>query len=165
MAPSILIEGHSSHRMLLPQWMQTRKDMPKAINKPAPLNCRSATKQGQTTAQRLLVEELTRESTLMAALRHPNIVLFLGISLEPPCMLTEFCARGSLLDVLHRARNIEVGNRIYTLRYLKQANPARNVTASIFWVENQDLYQQILQAPFPYQRTVAEFVSEIEHAE
>ena len=39
----------------------------------------------------------------MASLRHPNIVLFLGVSLEPPCMLTEFCARGSLLDVLHRA--------------------------------------------------------------
>ena len=44
----------------------------------------------------------------MASLRHPNIVLFLGVSLDPPCMLTEFCARGSLLDVLHRARTNKV---------------------------------------------------------
>ncbi len=69
---------------------------------------RSTSQQGQSTAQRLLIEELTKESSLMASLRHPNIVLFLGVSLDPPCMLTEFCARGSLLDVLHRARTNKV---------------------------------------------------------
>ncbi len=40
----------------------------------------------------------------MAALRHPNVVLFLGACPDPPCMVTAFCARGSLLDVLARAR-------------------------------------------------------------
>ena len=40
----------------------------------------------------------------MAALRHPNVVMFMGLCLEPPCIVTEFCARGSLYDVLKKAR-------------------------------------------------------------
>ena len=41
----------------------------------------------------------------MAALRHPNVVMFMGLCLEPPCIVTEFCARGSLYDVLKKARS------------------------------------------------------------
>ncbi|BDA45207.1 probable serine/threonine-protein kinase SIS8 at C-terminar half [Coccomyxa sp. Obi] len=51
-----------------------------------------------------LLEELRKEARLMAVLRHPNIVMFLGACSSPPCMVTEFCARGSLLDILSRAR-------------------------------------------------------------
>ena len=42
--------------------------------------------------------------SIMAALRHPNVVMFMGLCLEPPCIVTEFCARGSLYDVLKKAR-------------------------------------------------------------
>ena len=41
----------------------------------------------------------------MSAIRHPNVVLFMGLCLEPPCIVTEFCARGSLYDVLKKARS------------------------------------------------------------
>ena len=44
----------------------------------------------------------------MAVLRHPNIVMFLGACSQPPCMVTEYCARGSLLDILMRARQLPV---------------------------------------------------------
>ena len=44
----------------------------------------------------------------MSVLRHPNIVMFLGACSAPPCMVTEFCARGSLLDILQRARECPV---------------------------------------------------------
>jgi hypothetical protein len=40
---------------------------------------------------------------MMAALRHPNVVMYLGVCLDPPMVLTEYCARGSLNDVLKRA--------------------------------------------------------------
>ena len=40
---------------------------------------------------------------MMAAMRHPNVVMYLGVCLEPPAVLTEFCARGSLNDVLKKA--------------------------------------------------------------
>ena len=40
---------------------------------------------------------------LLAALRHPNVVQFMGVSAMPPAMITEYCSRGSLADVLHAA--------------------------------------------------------------
>ncbi|DBA74000.1 hypothetical protein WJX77_000667 [Trebouxia sp. C0004] len=50
-----------------------------------------------------LLDDLDKEAGIMAALRHPNVVMFLGVCLEPPCMVAEFCARGSMHDVLTRA--------------------------------------------------------------
>ena len=50
----------------------------------------------------VLLQELRQEAGLMASLRHPNVVLFLGVCFQPPAMLTEFCARGSLLDILRK---------------------------------------------------------------
>ena len=40
---------------------------------------------------------------MVAALRHPNVVQYLGVCLDPPCFVTEYCARGGLNDVLRRA--------------------------------------------------------------
>jgi hypothetical protein len=39
----------------------------------------------------------------MAAIRHPSVVLFMGLCLNPVCVVTEFCARGSLSDVIRKA--------------------------------------------------------------
>ena len=55
-----------------------------------------------------MLDELRKETQLMSVLRHPNIVMFLGACSAPPCMVTEFCARGSLLDILQRARECPV---------------------------------------------------------
>lgn len=38
----------------------------------------------------------------MAALRHPNVVMYLGVCMHPPAVVTEYCARGSLNDVLKK---------------------------------------------------------------
>jgi serine/threonine protein kinase len=51
-----------------------------------------------------VLEGLARECTMMAALRHPNVVGFLGLCPAPPCMVTEYCGRGSLTDVLRGGR-------------------------------------------------------------
>jgi serine/threonine protein kinase/ABC-type branched-subunit amino acid transport system substrate-binding protein len=58
-------------------------------------------KHQKMTKQQL--EELSQESAVMTGLRHPNIVLFMGVCLDPPelCIITEFMNRGSLHDVLH----------------------------------------------------------------
>ena len=56
-----------------------------------------------------LLPKIRAEAGLLAALRHPHVVAFYGVaggepgSREPPCVVTEFCARGSLLDVLRGA--------------------------------------------------------------
>eukprot|EP00884_Botryococcus_braunii_P005423 jgi/Botrbrau1/14882/Bobra.0248s0001.1 len=52
----------------------------------------------------LLHSSLEREAGILASLRHPNIVMFMGISFEPPCLVAEYCSRGSLSDLLGRAR-------------------------------------------------------------
>ena len=43
------------------------------------------------------------QAHIMAAVRHPNIVLFMGLCLNPVCIVTELCARGSLCDVIRKA--------------------------------------------------------------
>eukprot|EP00887_Chlorella_sp_A99_P008111 scaffold12.g8111.t1 len=48
---------------------------------------------------------LEKEASMMATLRHPNTVQFLGVCLHPPSVATEYCARGSLTDVLRGAKN------------------------------------------------------------
>ena len=45
-----------------------------------------------------------QEARLLASLRHPNIVQFMGLCTEPACIITELCGRGSLTDVIRKAR-------------------------------------------------------------
>jgi hypothetical protein len=40
----------------------------------------------------------------MASLRHPSIVQFLAVCPFPPSVVTEYCSRGSLADVLRAAK-------------------------------------------------------------
>ena len=50
---------------------------------------------------------LLQEASLLASLRHPNVVNFMGVCHEPPCIVTEFCSRGSLTSVLMAAKRDE----------------------------------------------------------
>ena len=49
-----------------------------------------------------VLDELEKEVGIMARLRHPNIVLLLGVVRSPPAIVEEYCARGSLFSVLQR---------------------------------------------------------------
>ncbi len=51
------------------------------------------------------IKTLEREVSLMVNMRHPNVILFMGICPEPFCIVTEYCSRGSLYDLLRSARN------------------------------------------------------------
>jgi serine/threonine protein kinase len=50
-------------------------------------------------------EDFKAEVSLLAELQHPNIVAFIGVCPEPLALVTEFCSRGNLFDLLH---NMEV---------------------------------------------------------
>lgn len=47
--------------------------------------------------------EFAREAALMRSLRHPNVVQFLGATMDEPdiCIVTEFMSKGSLYHLLH----------------------------------------------------------------
>ena len=49
-------------------------------------------------AGKQMVKEVMKESTMLSALRHENIINFIGVCLEPDniCLVTEFMSRGSL---------------------------------------------------------------------
>ncbi|GLI65445.1 hypothetical protein VaNZ11_008823 [Volvox africanus] len=48
---------------------------------------------------------LQREIEILATIRHPNVVNFIGACHTPPnvCLVTEYCARGSLDHLLHKS--------------------------------------------------------------
>ncbi|KAI7844427.1 hypothetical protein COHA_002020 [Chlorella ohadii] len=48
--------------------------------------------------------ELEAEAALLASLRHPCCVNFFGVTRNPPALVTEYCGRGSVAELLDRAR-------------------------------------------------------------
>lgn len=52
----------------------------------------------------VLCGKIDAEIALLASLRHPNVVAFLGAVESPPCVVTELCENGSLYDIIARVR-------------------------------------------------------------
>lgn len=51
------------------------------------------------------VSRFVHEVCTLARLRHPNLLLWMGYTLQPePCIVTEFMARGSLYQLLRNRR-------------------------------------------------------------
>ena len=46
---------------------------------------------------------LQKEASIMASLRHPNCVQYLGCCIDPPALVMEFCSRRSVDKILHDA--------------------------------------------------------------
>ena len=62
-----------------------------------------------TYAGQNIVQEFQREVTAMISLRHPNLVLFMGASVDPQMMIiSEFCRGESLFKLLHEKRQIHL---------------------------------------------------------
>lgn len=80
-----------------------------------------------------IIQEFQREVSAMVTLRHPNLVLFMGASIEPSMMIiSEFCAGESLYKLLHERKNIMLHWRqklkmiidiARGMLYLHEANP------------------------------------------
>lgn len=51
-----------------------------------------------------ILNALQKEAGIMASVRHPNVISYLGVCAEPACIVTEYCSKGSLTDVLRRGR-------------------------------------------------------------
>ncbi|CAL5230064.1 g13517 [Coccomyxa viridis] len=82
-----------------------------------------------------VLDELRKETQIMSVLRHPNIVMFLGACSQPPCMVTEYCARGSLLDILTRAR--EYPAAAAELAWLRRLNMALEAAKGMLYLHSR----------------------------
>lgn len=87
-------------------------------------------------AMTTMLESLEKEAAMMATLRHPNVVMYLGICLEPPCVVTEYCARGSLSDVLKRGRLSHKGAQ--QLDWPKLLSMALDAAKGMFFLHTND---------------------------
>ena len=50
-----------------------------------------------------ILTRLEQEASIMTQLHHPNAVQFLGLTVSPASIVTEYCARGNLTSVLQQA--------------------------------------------------------------
>ena len=59
----------------------------------------------QVAIMETLIHKFKAEGDMMASVRHPHVVNFLGMCVEPLCIVTEQCSRGSLYSILEKAKN------------------------------------------------------------
>eukprot|EP00884_Botryococcus_braunii_P012353 jgi/Botrbrau1/21118/Bobra.0061s0013.1 len=52
-----------------------------------------------------VLKNLRNEVRVMADTRHPNVLMMLGVCLEWPCLITEMCSKGTLAELLSKARS------------------------------------------------------------
>ncbi|GAB4821003.1 hypothetical protein N2152v2_008049 [Parachlorella kessleri] len=96
--------GEGSYgRVYLAKWHHTPVAVKILVNTALDVYGDKAAKRALTLSNPVL-ENLQKEAVLMCKLRHPNIVTFMGVCPYPPCVVTEYCERGSLADVLGRAK-------------------------------------------------------------
>jgi hypothetical protein len=53
-----------------------------------------------------LLDDLNTEVNMLARLRHPGIVILMGIVTKPPnlCIITDFLPKGDLFNLLHKTK-------------------------------------------------------------
>lgn len=115
-------------RVYLAKWNETLVAV-KILSSIAP-----AEDDSNLTLSNPVLSGLAKESNMMAALRHPNVVGFLGVCLEPPCIVTEFCARGSLTDVLRGAKSAPA--KASLLDWSRRLNMALDAAKGMLYLHN-----------------------------
>ena len=83
-----------------------------------------------------LIEGFRREACLLRRLRHPNVVLLMGVVSQPPnlAIVTEYLHRGSLFDVIQRTR--ERGGQ--TLPWPRRLQMAIDVASAMSFLHTSD---------------------------
>lgn len=87
------------------------------------------------------LEEFAKESAVMIGLRHPNILLFMGVCLDPPdlAIITEFMPRGSLYDVIH--------NDKISLPFPLIKNMAIDILKGLHFIHSAGIIHRDLKSP------------------
>ncbi len=66
------------------------------------------------TNDAIRIKELRQELATLSLIRHPNLVLFMGVGFTPEgntCILTEYCSGGTLFKLLHESPGVALSWR------------------------------------------------------
>jgi serine/threonine protein kinase len=88
---------------------------------------------------------LHKECSLMASLRHPNIVQFMGVCSCPPAMITEFCGKGSLTDVLKAGKASPA--KAALLSWQRRLNMALDAAKGMLYLHKRGIVHRDLKSP------------------
>eukprot|EP00879_Flechtneria_rotunda_P003725 GHRR01003963.1.p1 GENE.GHRR01003963.1~~GHRR01003963.1.p1 ORF type:complete len:855 (+),score=369.40 GHRR01003963.1:504-3068(+) len=104
------------------------------------------------TNDALIMERFVSEVRMLARLRHPNLILFMGYCTMPElCIVTEFMSKGSLYSVLHAP---EQRKHRHLLAKQQQEQPMQQLSGHLNFLEQQQQYQPEVLDP-KLQRLVA----------
>ncbi|GLC35543.1 hypothetical protein PLESTB_000196300 [Pleodorina starrii] len=77
---------------------------------------------------------LMNEVTLLGSLSHPNIVRFLAMCVEPPCIVMQYYSHGSLFNML---RNAAKGRAAKEMTWSKRLEMLRDVAAGMQYLHSR----------------------------
>jgi hypothetical protein len=137
--------GEGSYgRVYLAQWDEAEVAIKVLTEKTFGSHTQSMSKAGGNSSSSSLLPEnlvsaMEKEAELMASLRHPNIVQFLGVCLMPPCypaIITEWCGRGSVYDVLNAAQHSSGGQLAQYLSWKRRVKMAYDTARGMLYLHN-----------------------------
>lgn len=88
---------------------------------------------------------LVREVELMARVRSPYVVMFMGVCLDPLACIQEYCAHGSLYNLLHQAnKNPDLAAKLTWEQRLKMA---MHTALGMYALHDKNILHRDLKSP------------------
>lgn len=94
-----------------------------------------------------LLLSLLQEAEVSASLQHPHVVQFLGLCTQPPALISEYCPRGSLYDVLRVASRSPA--RAAELGWPRRLEMALGAAKGMAYLHSNRLVHRDLKVPCP----------------